>query len=117
MITKLKRMNDASNPSEYWSFQLNGETYYWSTGPAYMIDLVDGQWDVNGKYTSKKVGEREQRASTFLSVVRGKEPYEMETLWCLYEHLSFKGVEDVMGLVLKMLVLGEQRVDPVCYPC
>lgn len=118
MITELKRINDASNPSELWGFQLDSETYHWSTGPSYKIDLVDGQWDDKGRYTSKKIGEREQAASTFLTVIRGKEPYEIETLWYLSEYMSLKGLDStsVLNLVLKMLVLGERRADQVCYP-
>ena len=82
-----------------------------------MIPQVESQWDVNGKYTgSIKVGKREQRASTFLTVIRGKEPYEIEMMWYLPEYMSFK-VEDRMPLILKMLVLGEHTVVEVCYPC
>jgi len=117
VITDLRRINEVSNPSEWWSFTMNSETYYWSTGPSYMIDLAESQWDQNGRYTgSIKVGEREQAASTFLSVIRGKEPYEIETMWYLPEFMSFK-VEDKMPLILKMLILGERTVDEVCYPC
>lgn len=118
MISKLTRINDLKNPHEFWSFELvaTGETFYYSTGPAHDVEVVEHLWDDNKNFVGKKhVGWKTYGPTTFLSVVRGKEPDEIETSWYLKEFLSLLD-GNIESKILKLLTLGEQRVDQVCYP-
>jgi hypothetical protein len=95
MIRNLTRTNELSNPHESWTFELTdtGETYYYMTRPSYdHLDLPD----------------------TFLTVFRGSEPNETETIWYLPEFLSLSG--DAEKKILRVLLLGDHTIEWVIYP-
>ena len=96
MIRDLIRVNGYDNPHEFWSFELIAtcETMFYYTGP---------QTDYR------------ESGATWLQVIRGSEPNEIEIRWRLPIYLPMSP-ETIEQNILWLFSLGDKTIEDVVYP-